>query len=310
MTMRWWRRVLPAVGGAVLAIMGLVASGEAANCGDTAGPHRRRVPCACGDTVVTNTRLRATDPVVTTACTSFAIDGALVIGADNITLDCWNRKIRGSDDEQSLGLRGIFGEQSRVSVKNCRVEFFIDGVVLRGNRNRVISTTTFGTFGGIRVRGADNWLIANRVSACQNRGLHVLDGRDNAVWDNQAANCFAGLVVESDGNWIAGNVLNDNVGPGIFVTGAHNDLIGNTANRNGNSGQLGADHGVLVAGPGNVLFGNVAHDNVGKGFCVVTGNVDAGLNRARGNGETPQADFDCETQAPALELLDLFELLD
>ena len=291
---RRWQRMLLVLFGAVVATFGLVSAGEAADCGDTAGPSKTRVPCACGDTVVTNTRLRATDPVVTSFCGGFDIDAALVIGADHVILDCAGRKIRGGEDETDLGLRGLLAERNRVTVKNCPVEFFFDGIILVGDRNRVISSSTFGTFGGILISGSRNALLGSRASFCLERGLWVLGGSGNQVWHNEATDCFVGLVVESDKNSITWNTVHENFGPGLAVLGSQNQLIGNTASRNGEIGQIGEDDGILVVGTGNMLVFNAANNNAGKGFCVVEGNVNGGLNLARGNGVEPQVDFHCD----------------
>ncbi len=263
---RRWQHILLTLGGAMLATFGLVGAGEAANCGDTAGPFKTRVPCACGDTVVTNTRLRATDPVVMSFCGGFEIDAALVIGADNVTLDCAGRKIRGGEDETDLGLRGLLAERNRVTVKNCPVEFFFDGIILVGDRNRVIGASTFGTFGGILISGSRNSLLGSRASFCLERGFWMLGGSGNKVWNNEATDCFVGLVVESDKNSITWNAVKENFGPGLAVFGAQNLLIGNTASRNGEFGQIGEDDGIVVVGTGNMLVAQCRQQQRGQGL--------------------------------------------
>src|SRR5262245_7232325 len=192
---RRWQDILLTLGGAMLAAFGVVGAGEAANCGDSAGPFRSRIPCACFDTVVTHTRLRATDPVVTSICGGFEGEAALVIGADTVTLDCEGHKIRGGEDEFDLGLRGILAERDRVNVRNCPIEFFIDGIVLVGDGTRVVSSSTFGTFGGITIVGARNTISGNRTSSCQDRGVWAF-GSHNNVWNNEATDCFVGIRSE------------------------------------------------------------------------------------------------------------------
>ena len=290
---RRWQDILLTLGGAMLAAFGVVGAGEAANCGDTAGPFRSRIPCACFDTVVTHTRLRATDPVVTSICGGFEFEAALVIGADTVTLDCEGHKIRGGEDEFDLGLRGILAERDRVNVRNCPIEFFIDGIVLVGDGTRVVSSSTFGTFGGITIVGARNTISDNRTSSCQDRGVWAFGSRNN-VWNNEATDCFVGIVVEGDKNAITRNSVHENFGPGLAVLGAQNQLIRNTASRNGEVGQIGEDDGILVVGTGNRLVSNASKDNAGKGFCVVEGNINGGVNLAQGNGVEPQVDFHCD----------------
>jgi hypothetical protein len=280
----------------LILVSGVAGSAEAASCGDTAGPLFRRVPCACGDTVITSTWLRATDPVVTTHCSDSAADG-LTIGANGIILDCRGLTVRGT------GLTGIIGKRDGVTVKNCVIEAFTDGIQLDGHGNRLLGNTTRGTFGGILVGGDDVWLVGNRAHDCLVEGLFVQSGRRAVVWNNRASRCFDGFAINGEKAWVAGNAASANGRHGFRVIGSDNDLLGNSADHNGDAQELGTGHGVAVAGSGNLLFGNRADNSEGKGFCVVAGNIDAGFNRARDNGESPEIDFDCPlaTLLPDLE---------
>ena len=67
----------------------------AANCGDTTGPGGTRVACGCGDTVTTNTKLKVTDPVVSTSAGDVCSGDGLYVGS-GVTLDCAKRPLRGS----------------------------------------------------------------------------------------------------------------------------------------------------------------------------------------------------------------------
>lgn len=291
---QWWARTVVGVWGLILASGAVPSVAEAANCGDTVGRFFRRVPCACGDTVVTSTWLRANDPVVTTHCSDAAGDG-LDIGANGIILDCRGLTIRGD------GLAGIFGRQDGVTIKNCSIESFGDGIQLDGNGNRLLYNRIFDTFGGIIVGGDDIWLVGNRADTCVVEGLFVQRGRRAVVSNNRASNCFDGLIIGGEKGWVSGNVVVDNGRHGLRVTGSGNELIANKADRNGDTEELGTGNGVEVSGTDNALFGNRADNNEGKGFCVAEGNIDRGLNRAQGNGQSPQVDFDCQIQTLLFE---------
>lgn len=284
---RRWQRILLALCGAVLATPGLVGTGEAANCGDTAGSFKTRVACACGDTVVTSTRLRATDPVVTTACTE--TDEALIIGADNITLDCRGLALRSED----FGFRGIFSDRNGVTIQNCTVQFFIDGIEVLGNRNRILNNVALDTFGGIVVFGDDHRIEGNRSERAFLEGIVVLGGLRAVVTRNRATHSFDGLVFSGERAWITNNVMNENERAGIVIDGRNNFLLGNIADRNGDGSGPQFGFGFLVEATGNTLIGNYASDNDAKGFCVVPGNIGV-LNAAHGNGATPEMDFACE----------------
>ncbi len=290
-TERWWQRVVLGLCGAALATIGLVSVGEAANCGDTAGPLKTRVPCACGDTVVTSTRLRSSDPVVTVACTE--TDEALIIGANNITIDCRGLSIRGGS-EDFFALHGVFSDRNSVTIRNCTVQFFIDGIEVLGDRNRILANVALDTFGGIVVAGDDNRVEGNRSERALLEGLLVLEGLRNVVTKNRATHCFDGIVFSGERGWITYNVTNNNERTGIdVVDGSTNLLLGNTANANGDGEGPQSGDGFVVEVPGNTLIGNYANNNEAKGFCVVPGNIGA-LNLVHGNDESPQTDFACE----------------
>jgi parallel beta-helix repeat protein len=248
------------------------------------------VPCACGDTVTTSTRLRASDPVVAAACTA---DEALTIGTDHITLDCRGLALRGASVEEP-GLRGIFGIRDGVTVQNCTVQFFIDGIELLGHRNRILANVALDTFGGIVVDGDDNRIEGNRSERALLEGIVVLGGKKNLVAWKQATHGFDGIVFSGERGSITYNVANENGRHGItLVDGSNNLFLGNTASRNGDGAGPHVGHGVLVETPGNTLIGNDANENEAKGFCAVPGNLHA-LNAAQGNDDSPQADFACE----------------
>jgi hypothetical protein len=189
-------------------------------------------------------------------------------------------------------------------VKNCVVQFFIEGIQLFGHRNRILASATSETFGGIVVGGDDNWIEGNRSEKAHTEGFIVLEGRRNVIHRNRAANSFDGFVIGGERGWIAHNVASDNDRTGMVVDGVDNILLGNTAIRNGDGGGPHSGDGFLVEGTGNALIGNHALDNDSKGFCVVPGNRGA-LNFAHGNGATPEVDFDCAIDASARAGADL-----
>ena len=58
---------------------------SAADCGDSAGAGGARVPCACGDSVVIDTTLEASDPIVLDGCGDDVVVG-LALVQPSITL--------------------------------------------------------------------------------------------------------------------------------------------------------------------------------------------------------------------------------
>src|SRR5262245_64898779 len=87
----------------------------AQNCGDTAAAGAR-VACACGDTVITSTSLKAGDPVVNAVCPGIG----LTIGADDIVLNCNSRQVSGDPSGNGIALIGRTG----VTVRGCELTGF------------------------------------------------------------------------------------------------------------------------------------------------------------------------------------------
>lgn len=71
----------------------LAAAVVHADCGDDIGGER--VPCGCGDVVVSDTRLRPGDPVVEGACPADGLILRAAPAASSLTLDLGGLELRG-----------------------------------------------------------------------------------------------------------------------------------------------------------------------------------------------------------------------
>ncbi len=80
-------------------------------------------------TITTNTTLTETH------------DGNIIIAADNVTLDCAEHLVTGS------GIGILLQDRQGVTVKNCRVAHFTNGIVLVRSKGNFISTTKPRTMG-------------------------------------------------------------------------------------------------------------------------------------------------------------------
>jgi parallel beta-helix repeat protein len=296
------------------------AAAWAADCGDTAGVGGTRVACTCGDTVVTNTALKAGDPVVSAACVGLGLS----LGADDITLNCNGRQITGDLTNAGILLEGRTG----VTVRNCKLATCDVGIdMLASSGNALLGNAISDCFVAIRLDlGSDENLIkGNRVvalgegivlgSADRNHILtNTLDGvmpfsgdaidldgpaSGNTVEGNRITR-FGGTGIEVDlggDNVIAENAIT-NTGVGIRVTTFDANTIerntaddnevglditgdGHTVDRNRARGNF---NGFIVSGNNNRITRNTADSNVDSGFTVDgDGNV-VDLNRGQGNG--------------------------
>ncbi len=119
-----------------IALMAAVSPAQAGLCGDDVGGVR--VACACGDFVVSDATLVATDPVVTTRCGSdgLIIQSSELIDSGSLTLDLGGLSITGS----GVGI-GIL-------VSNGGA----DGAVIAGGPDPARPGQVVGFGSGLRVR--------------------------------------------------------------------------------------------------------------------------------------------------------------
>jgi parallel beta-helix repeat protein len=175
---------------------------SSADCGDSAGADGARVPCACGDSVVTDTTLEATDPIVVDGCGADVVAG-LDLVQPSITLDCAGLTIDGPGFDSDCAhdetcSAGILVSASRVTVQRCTVQEF----------GFAIGTTN----------GVSRLLIQANTLLNNNKGIR-----------------FGEPVTHS---WVIGNTASDNTEFGIqFKNGPVGNLIqGNTTINNGRVG--------------------------------------------------------------------------
>ena len=200
----------------------------ASNCGDDV--NGQRVPCACGDTVVSDTRLVKTDPVVTQRCP----DDGLVLRA------------AGQVESLTLDLAGLplTGQGSGVGIQ------VLDG----------------GSRGAILIGGKDGspGQVAGFRVGISARGSRAILGAENlVVFGNETD----GVRLSGRGATLSGVVADDNGSSGVRAHGRDHSLEGVSAAGNGrydlrvsgNGHYVGTDGATLergaarVTGSGNVV---------------------------------------------------------
>jgi hypothetical protein len=258
---------------------------------------------ACGDTIVTSTKLHAD----LTDCPG---DG-LIIGADGITLDLKGHTIDGDavsgGDDTGVRIDGHDG----VVVKHGTIQEFDHALHLTGAGHNEISHV-FATRNGdeeigraiLLDEGSDwNRIVHNDASSNGRSGVAVLDGHHNLVAHNRTAtNGVAGMgIFGGSDNVVIANAITDNADNGIFwgagTTGGR--FAGNrvTGNPGGGFAMEEADgatvahnliarngDNVIVFGSGNLIRANAVldaagcDDGCGYGVSVEggTGNVVSG----------------------------------
>ncbi len=212
-----------------------------------------------------------TSTLIITSDTTLTEDhyGDIIIGADDITLDCAGFSVIGSGSGYGIFLL----ERSGVHIRNCLVRDFVAGfAVIVSYDNTLNANTAEGDGTGFHfVRSSNNVLTRNTASGNNINGFQLWSSSDNILTMNTAN----------------GNVMGD--GFIFFGDSFNNILVRNTANGNGRAGfNLEPDFN------GNTLTANTADGNAQYGF-VLTSSNDNNLraNAACGNGVVDAFQSDC-----------------
>lgn len=231
---------LPLLGVAILATFS-ASNAWAKDCGDKTGqPGNFDVPCDCGDTVTTDTILKASDPVVTKVCfpTGLFVAGGVTLDASSAVIRCHT-----PPDFVTTGF-WIIGNDAT-----------IDGGIIQGCGNGIFGVTDGSTIERVTARGGSSAGI--NIHGDGNTLLHNL-------CDN---NAFDGIFVEGAHNTLERNYCKGNGSNGIFVLG------GPLNNLKHNQGRNNSGHGVLVLGDGNTTDErNYGTANAARPDCLFDGN--------------------------------------
>jgi parallel beta-helix repeat protein len=188
--------------------------------------------------------------------------GSIVIGADDVTLDCAGFGVIGPDQPDGIVIDGY----DRVTVKNCHITGFEEH--------------------GINIPAAAYPELTGNVSEINERSGYYLGFVSHSVLQGNTARDNGGHGIEFEGGPSFGHLVEDNVSTdnfnGFYITAVSGSTFaGNVASYNEMTGfELDQD-----VGPGNTFEGNEASGNGERGFNVNQSNDNllAG-NTLSGNG--------------------------
>lgn len=249
---------------------------------------------SCGDTISSSTTL-ASD---VTDCTG---DG-IIIGADDIILDCAGHRISGSGTGNGISLT----DRTDVTIENCVVSGFENGIHVVGSSNNALTSNTVynNDFGVYLVESSDNSITGNVAYDNNQIGIYLYDRcNNNDVLNNEAyANSVTGLLVssDSDGNTLESNTAYDNKN-GLYVfTSDDVALKDNTAYGN-------SQYGIIVQDSDGVsLAGSHLYDN-GQDLRVSTAFGEAGIDASKLVFDSPAGDRTSYTTLSFSDVLNGYE---
>lgn len=247
---------------AVLALLSVGAdAAQAGACGDRIGG--KRVACACGDTVESDTVLSPTDPVVTQRCPG---DGLVLVApedTDRLTLDLGGQSIVGQG--HGAGIR---------VAKGGRLGAVIVGGGEGGQRAEI---ARFGT--GIRASGRDVLHEVRSIDVHDHTsdGLSIHASGVTIEDVRSEGNGRRGIALSGHGNEARGVTASGNAADGLEVRGSAATVSAETAGNGGNGAVVaGRGHrverilttrngeaGVMATGGGHRIDGMKASGNAG-----------------------------------------------
>ena len=212
-------------------------------------------PVHCGDTITEDTVL--TEDLVD--CSG----NGLIIGANNITLDCDGHSITGTGN--NIGI--YINDKNFVQVKNCNISEFQKGTSVRtGLNNQFISNTIHGNYYGYYLEstyyaGVDD--CNNNTISSSNinnniSGIELHNCQNNSITGNNTSNNQTGifLYISGHNSLTNNNVTDNNKGIHLNYESHYNTVSDNTITGN-------YDAIFMLANPNrNTITRNIISDNV------------------------------------------------
>ncbi len=198
-----------------------------------------------------------------------------VSSANGSTLDCNHHNLT----TPRSGNTGIYlSYVGGMTVKNCNINGFYNGIYLDYSRSNNITDNTANSGSGSGIY------------------LHFSSGGNIISGNRMNQNGFAGISFEvANNNVFIGNNASSNGEHGVYLSySSGNNLTDNTANSNSNYGF------VLVDSSGNTLTGNNASSNGNPGIGILYSSSSNNVtgNTACNNRGSPQYDIRCDSAQP------------
>jgi len=174
------------------------------------------------------------------------LNGQLIVEKDNIIIDGAGYALQGNGTIADLYIRasgiGInLTGRSEVTIRNLRIEEYLDAVYLRRSNNITLAENVVSQNGiGIYVTGQSTniKLHSNEVSASDGQGMTLNDTSgtivsENRIWRNAQAGGVAGIVlVFGSNNLIVGNTIENNEDGMWLGSTSNNTVAGNNFTNN------------------------------------------------------------------------------
>ena len=227
------------------------------------------VHVSCGDTIVADTTLDGD-------LLDCATESGVLIGADDITLDCDGFTIDGVDTSATYGVN-VTG-RSNVVIRNCVTTDWAAGILLFTTNDSLVedNSASSNTDTGIILDSGsyNNVVTGNQANSNEADGIDVLASYNTSVTNNTVDSNINGEGIEvsaSVNTFVSENIVTSN-NIGVSVSNSNNTVTMNYFEFNEN-------YGIYVSSEGNVISDNTLVDtNIGIALDVAEGNSITGNN--------------------------------
>lgn len=165
-------------------------------------------------------------------------EDGLIVGADGITIDCNGHTISGRGSENGHEGIAVFNWVSNITIKNCKIKNFRDGIAIINSYNNVIfNNEIFNSENGVFLHKPSHNLLKNNKIHNNEYGILLEnnyfpwgDGINNTLTDNEIySNIRGGLFSRVIQTSFQNNQIRDNSEYGIkFLYSDENSLLSNT----------------------------------------------------------------------------------
>ncbi len=187
---------------------------------------------------------------------------ALVLGADNITIDCDGKIINGSGQGVGIQAEGHSG----ITIRNCVIQQFQIGVKIKDSMGNTIENNTITKNGlstpnlsGIHFENVNSSVIDSNVISYNDLGVFLGHSNSNQLTGNQVLNNEGDgihLFFSENNDIVGGTIGNNNQGSFSFaLLESLEDIVEPSVLSYNNSGIF------LYASGGNLVSGVYLHDN-------------------------------------------------
>ncbi|MBU0535439.1 MAG: right-handed parallel beta-helix repeat-containing protein [Nanoarchaeota archaeon] len=226
---------------------------------------------------------------------NYNLDNGLVMGKDNVVLDCDGANIIGPGSGIGISAQGDFDLEhwaaetenlknlspitenltgfvdsiaflEDITIINCNIEGFENGMNLTAVKNLELRDNVVHDNNAGIIYGTYYGTIADNLVYNNQNGI-VGAGINSTLENNEVYGSNMGMIVAGIGNSVSGNNIHDNPGTGITVGGFDNLVYNNNAKNN-----LGNDGISLVYSSGAEVYNNTAEFNGRAGISIIEGS--------------------------------------